>query len=106
MTQKPAVKCDNIRAVSFGRRPKKERTMTDKPEMTPEEKKAYISKVRAEAARKSCRKRWGDVPIGETVSIRCPRNAAKALNAQAKRENRPNSLVVADAIREYIAKRR
>lgn len=74
-------------------------------EMTPEEKKAHISKVRAEAARKSCRKRWGDVPIGETVSIRCPRDAAKALNLQAKRENRPNSLVVADAINEYIGKR-
>lgn len=70
--------------------------------MTQEEKKAYISKVRAEAARKSCRKRWGDVPVGETVSVRCPRDAAKALNAQAKSENRPNSLVVADAIREYV----
>ena len=102
MTQKPAANCDTIRAVSFGRRLKKECSM---PEMTPEEKKAYISKVRAEAARKSCRKRWGDVPIGETVSIRCPRDAAKALNLQAKRENRPNSLVVADAISEYIAKR-
>ena len=102
MTQKPAANCDTIRAVSFGRRLKKECSM---PEMTPEEKKAYISKVRAEAARKSCRKRWGDVPIGETVSIRCPRDAAKELNLQAKRENRPNSLVVADAIREYIEKR-
>lgn len=71
-------------------------------EMTPEEKKAHISKVRAEAARKSCRKRWGDVPIGATASIRCPVAAVKALNAQSKRENRPNSLVVADAIREYI----
>lgn len=74
--------------------------------MTPEEKKAYISAIRAEAARKSCRKRWGDVPVGDTVSVRCPRDAAKALNAQAQSENRPNSLVVADAIREYIAKRR
>lgn len=73
--------------------------------MTPEEKKAYLGKIRADAARAACRKRWGDVPVGETVSIRCPVAAAKELNAQAKRENRPNSLVVADAIREYIASR-
>lgn len=74
-------------------------------EMTPEEKKAYLSQIRADAARKSCRKRWGDVPVGDTVSVRCPRAAAKELNAQAKRENRPNALVLADAIREYVAKR-
>lgn len=73
--------------------------------MTPEEKKAYLSQIRADAARKSCRKRWGDVPVGDTVSVRCPRAAAKALNAQAKRENRPNSLILADAIREYVANR-